>query len=76
MTKVVIAISASEDDLAFLVEIRNKYHQKNLSGALHILIKEHSATVKYAADLREKLKGSQPEQEKTSKKPSNPMVDL
>jgi len=63
----------------FLIEIMNKYKQKNLSQALHILIKVHIETVKYAESLKNKLKSPNelPEKYQTKqRRPSNPMVDL
>jgi hypothetical protein len=75
MAKVTQSVSFSEDDYAFLIEIRNKYHQKNLSQALHVFIHEHVELVKFSNILREKLKKDQPNIKKETKKPVNPMVN-
>jgi hypothetical protein len=75
MTKVSQSVSFSEDDYAFLIEIRNKYHQKNLSQTIHVFIKEHIELVKFNNVLREKLK-DHPEvsPKKETRKPINPFV--
>lgn len=73
------SMSISHDDYMFLVDIMNKYHQKNISQALHILIKTYCETIKYAAKLKQELKPTNELPEKyqmKQRKPSNPMVDL
>lgn len=80
MPKVTIGISIDLDDLEILNEIKRKYHQKNLSHALHTLMKQWSIFIDERNIKQETIKEDKrtpPLADKYKlKKPCNPMVDL
>jgi hypothetical protein len=68
MTKVTQSISLDLDEIEIINEVKTKYHAKNTSRAISILIKQWQLFVEDRARNRENVKDK-------PKKPINPLVN-
>jgi hypothetical protein len=72
MSKVTIAISVDEDTIELFSELKVRYHLKNNSAVIRMVVRQWQMFL----DERQKIRESMIKKQEKEKKPSNPMVDL